>query len=245
MSKYYIPGLAVAIAFILGIMAYQVTNAQTPTPEPAPILTYEKSADVEGNLIIWTLSVTNSGDADSNSQTVQDTLPAGVDWYILEDNINCSLVPSITDGRLRLGCDPFIVPKRDLSGEDTDGYRFVTIFGYASQCGFYNNAAQFNVFTVRLASALVPCPDMVTPVPPTSTPVTVIPATETPTPVSTVTTPVPTSTPKIIPSITPKPPATGNGISTPPDSDSFYALAVMVLGLGILGMYVSWKQYKR
>lgn len=195
-----------AVLVALAPLAVLIAHAA----EPAPILTFSNSASVDGHYVEFTLAVSNAGDADSNSQTVQDTLPAGADWAIVEDTIGCSLAPSLLPNRTKLDCQPFIVPKRDLSGVDTDGLKFVTIGGILDQCGDVSNAALFNLATIRATTVSIACPATPTPVP-------------TSPPVSSTTRPVelPTSTPTAtlaptktaVPgaSSTPKPPNTGTG----------------------------------
>ena len=200
--------------------------------EPAPVLTYSKSAAVDGSYIEWTLAVSNSGDADSESQTVQDTLPSGADWAIVEDTIGCELGPSSLANRLKLSCDKFIVPKKNLDGVDTDGLRFVTVGGIVDRCGDYLNTAQFNFAILRSTAVSIACP--ATPVPPTATS----------TPVPTVTTgpvelPTPTPTKTAIPSssVIPRPPNTGSGPVDVADSSkgqlTAFVVALVSLGVGV------------
>ena len=206
--------------------------------DPAPVLTYSKTAAVDGSYIEWTLAVTNSGDADSESQTVQDTLPSGADWAIVEDTIGCELGPSSLANRLKLSCDKFIVPKRDLEGVDTDGLRFVTIGGIVDKCGDYLNTAQFNFAILRSTAVSIACPATPTPVP-TNTPTA---PTATSTPVPTVTTgpvelPAPTKT-AAVPSNVPKPPNTGSGpvdvAASPSNQLSAFSVALLAMGVGLV-----------
>lgn len=199
------------IVIIGALLMVGVVHADTPTPEPAPRLTYSKSAAVDGHYVEWTISVTNSGDADSNSQTVQDTLPTGSDWVIVKDTIGCELVPSLTPGRVKLDCNRFIVPKRDLTGVDTDGIKFVTIGGIVDKCGEYSNAALFNFVIVRATVINIPCPATPTPIPATPTPTMGITTTNTPNPTQPTSTPTSTPTMRIVP----LPPNTGNYKSEP------------------------------
>lgn len=192
--------------------SYKVISAQTATPEPAAKLSYAKYVYVDSHYVQWTLSVTNSGNKDSNSQTIQDTLPAGADWTIVEGNINCELISSSIAGRVKLSCDPFTVSKRQLNETKDDfvnGNRFIVISGVVDTCGVYTNTAVFNFISVRTATADVVCPATPTPVP-TMTP-TQIPATNTPNPTITPT-PTISNPPTQIPTATfiPKPPNTGN-----------------------------------
>ena len=204
--------------------------------DPAPVLTYSNTAAVDGSYIEWTLAVTNSGDADSESQTVQDTLPSGADWAIVKDTIGCELGPSATAGKLKLSCDKFIVPKKNLEGVDTDGLRFVTVGGIVDRCGVYLNTAQFNFAILRSTAVSIACPATPTPVP-TNTPTA---PTATSTPVPTVTTgpvelPTPTKTAIPSSSVIPLAPRTGGG-PAPAGESSKWLFAV--LGLGALAFGV-------
>ena len=100
---------AIVVVILGALLMVRTAHADTPTPEPTPRLTYAKVATVDNHYVEWTLSVTNSGDADSGSQTIQDTLPTGSDWVIVKDTIGCELVPSLGAGRVKLDCSPFIV----------------------------------------------------------------------------------------------------------------------------------------
>jgi uncharacterized repeat protein (TIGR01451 family) len=203
-----------AIAWLIAIVAaFALFAVIAHAAEPAPALTYSNSAAVDGHYVEFTLAVSNAGDADSNSQTVQDTLPAGADWAIVEDTIGCSLAPSLLPNRTKLDCQPFIVPARDLSGVDTDGLKFVTIGGIVDDCGDVSNAVLFNLATVRVTTVSIACPATPT-LPPSAT--ATPPATVTSGPVEL---PTSTPTPTIAPtktsvpgaSSTPKPPNTGTG----------------------------------
>ena len=198
--------------------------------DPAPVLTYSKSAAVDGSYIEWKLAVSNSGDADSESQTAQDTLPSGADWAIVEDTIGCELGPSSLANRLKLSCDKFIVPKKNLEGVDTDGLRFVTVGGIVDRCGVYLNTAQFNFAILRSTAVSIACPATPTPVAVTSTPV---PAVTT----GPVELPTPTPTKTAIPSssVIPLAPRTGGG-PAPAGESSEWLFAV--LGLGALAFGV-------
>lgn len=224
----------IAIVAAFAVFATLATQwRESSAAEPAPVLTYSKSAAVDDHYIEWTLAVSNAGDADSNSQTVQDTLPAGADWAIVEDSIGCELVPSATAGKLKVSCDKFIVPARDLEGVDTDGLRFVTIGGIVEACGDYSNTAQFNFAILRSTTVTVACPATPTPVPTVAT-----------TPAPTVTTgPVelptatPTKTAAAIPSTTPKPPNTGTGplevADSPRNQLTAFVVFLLCLGAGV------------
>lgn len=201
-------GIAWLIAIIAAFALFTVIAAHAA--EPAPALTFSNVATVDGHYVEFTAAISNSGDADSSSQTVQSTLPAGSDWAIVEDTIGCSLAPSLLQGRTKLDCDPFIVPARDLSGVDTDGLRFVTIGGIVDNCGDVSNAVLFNLATVRVTTVSIACPATPT-LPPSAT--ATPPATVTSGPVELPTsTPTPTATKTAATgaSSTPKPPATGD-----------------------------------
>lgn len=195
--------IVMALAVIVGLGLYTVTAATpTPTPVPSPIMTYSKFSQAGENYIAWILVAQNSGNADSDSQTVQDTLPAGADWTITQDGIGCELVPSLLPNRVKLSCNPFIVQKRHINAEGSNfvnGSRSVIIGGVVDKCGDYNNVAIFNFLTIRQNTATVDCPATPTPTTPITTP-------EPTTPVPTSTQPISTPTPRI----TPLPPNTGN-----------------------------------
>lgn len=213
--------------------AAAIDPTPTPTPVPAPRLTYEKSTggDVDiGGLIGFAISVTNTGNADSSPQTVQDTLPGNVDWWIASDTWGCQLSPSTLPGRLVLRCDPVVVAKRHLNERADDfvnGSASVTIIGQAFQCGPYFNVAVFNgALPSAPAIAHVRCPATPTPSPtPTSTPTptaTAPPATSTPAPTATQPPPTPTE-PIATPTraAIPGAPRTGNTTGVPADGAGF------------------------
>ena len=208
--------------------------------DPAPVLTYSKTAAVDGSYIEWTLAVSNSGNSDSEEQSVADTLPSGADWAIVEDTIGCELGPSTLANRLKLSCDKFIVPKRDLEGVDTDGLRFVTIGGIVDKCGDYLNTALFNFAILRSTAVSIACPATPTPVP-TNTP-TAPTATSTPVPaVTTGPVELPTLTPTktAIPSssVIPLPPRSGNSpmdvADSPSNQLSAFSVALLAMGAGV------------
>lgn len=241
-----------AIAWLIAIVAafalFMVVSVRAA--EPAPILTYSNTASVDAHYVEFTLAVSNAGDADSNSQTVQTTLPARADWAIVEDTIGCSLAPSLLPNRTKLDCQPFIVPKRDLSGVDTDGLRFVTIGGIVDQCGDVSDAALFNLAIIRATTVSIACPATPTPVP-TSPPVT---STTGPVELPTVTptaTLAPTKTAVPGASSTPKPPATGTG---PADQRAvrddrldaaIVFLVFLTLGLVVVGVPLTYTKARR
>ncbi|MCC6959440.1 MAG: hypothetical protein IT301_06295 [Dehalococcoidia bacterium] len=239
--------LAFFMMLILGLAAAVATAA-----EPSAVLSFSNTAAVDGHYVEFSISVSNSGDADSGSQTVQSTLPAGADWAIVEDTIGCSLAPSLLQGRTKLDCDPFIVPKRDLDGVDTDGLKFVTIGGVVDQCGDISNAALFNLATIRSTTVNIPCPATPTPIPTATAP----PITATTGPVE-----LPTSTPTatIAPaktavpgaSTTPRPPNTGTG---PADqravrddrlSAALVFLIALTAGVALLAVPLSYTRSRR
>ena len=219
-------GLAIAVVAM-------ITTTVALATEPAAILTYSNTAAVDGSYVEFTLAVSNSGDSDSKEQSVADTLPAGADWAIVEDTIGCELGPSTLANRLKLTCEKFIVPARDLEGVDTDGLRFVTIGGIVDECGVYLNTAQFNFAILRSTAVSIACP--ATPVPPTAPAVTS-------TPVPTVTTgpvelPTPTKTAIPSSSVIPRPPNTGSGpvdvADSPKGQLTAFVVALVSLGVGV------------
>lgn len=232
--------LAVAAFVALVGLVTQADAQTTPIPEPAPKLAYSKlpgPAVSVGGVISFTITVTNSGNADSGSQTMVDTLPAGVDWQIATDSFGCSLGPSAIEGRRLLSCGPVIVEKRHINdaGDDFEnGAASVTVRGVAFSCGPYFNVALFNGLNPVASTAQVLCPETPTPTPtqppPTSTPTAPPAATATPTQVP------PTATPT---RFVPLPPSTGNtgpGTADAPASPNYAALLALMLiipGLGI------------
>lgn len=209
-------------ALIFAAIAFAATP--TPTPEPAPRLTYSKIAgpDVDvGGLISFTISVTNSGNANSGSQTAQDTLPGALDWFIGADTWGCALSPSSTVGRTVLRCEPAIAVARHLNEAEDDfinGSVSVTVVAQAQTCGVFANFAVIDGAVPVSAFATVRCPVTPTPVPTaTATPA---PPTPTPTPIATATAPSPTALPATEeptiaprPQVTPLPPKTGSGVA--------------------------------
>ena len=244
--KRFWPQLALGAAIILGLAWISVAQAvtPTPTPEPAAKLTYTKTAgdavDI-GGLIEFTISITNSGNLDSNSQTVYDTLPGGVDWWIVEDSWGCELSASNIAGRTLLSCEPAIVERRHLNATEDDfvnGKVSVTVVGQAFQCGPYFNVAVFNrVLPSNPAIAMVRCPATPTPIPSTNTPTptstTVVTRVPTTTPVPTLTQPISTPTSAFIPG----PPKTGNSeVATGSDWNWIILMGevLIVLGAGLI-----------
>lgn len=242
---------AIVAAFTLVPVAFAADP--TPTPEPAAKLAFNKTATAEtdiGGIVGYTISVTNSGNADSDSQTMQDTLPAGVDWYIAADSWGCTLAPSVTPGRTVLRCGPAVAGKRHLNATEDDfvnGQLSVTVFGQAYQCGAYFNVAVFNGQVPSTpAIASVRCPATPTPIPATPTPTSVATATPTPTqppaPTATVAPPTPT-----VALTVPLAPKTGDSAPTVQQGESevaWSALAalggIILFGLSIAG----WRRYR-
>ena len=225
--------LVLAVAAVVALTGLTQTNAQTATPEPSPKLTYSKIAGPAvpvGGLVTFTVSVVNSGNADSNAQAMQDTLPAGIDWQIATDTFGCSLGPSAIVGRTLLSCGPVIVEQRHINKTQDDfenGVASVTVVGIANVCGPLFNVALFNGFNPVAATADVLCPTPVPTATPTQTPV---PSTPTPT----ATQPPPTATPtQFVPTATPTqriaplPPNTGNSDGGKPGTDVAYGLLVV------------------
>ena len=229
----------ILVSLAVGLMA-AIVSSSAIAAEPTAVLSYSKSSTVTGNYVTWTLAVSNSGNSDSEEQSVTDTLPAGADWSIVANNISCDLTQSALANRLKLSCDKFIVPKRDLEGVDTDGLRFVTIGGIVDKCGDYLNTAQFNFAILRSTAVSIACPATPTPVP-TNTP-TAPTATSTPVPVVTtgpVELPTLTPTKTAIPSssVIPRPPNTGSGPG-PAGESSGADWLFAVLGLGAMGFTI-------
>lgn len=218
----------------------------TPTTVPAPILTYSKVAGADapiGGLIGYTISITNSGNASSTSQTMQDTLPGGVDWFIASDGWGCSLSPSTLTGRVILRCESIIVGPRQLNAAKdafVNGYVSVTVVGQAFVCGPYFNTAIFNGLFPASAVASVTCPVTPTPTPqpPTPTPIPPTPtATSTPIPPTataeppTATQPPATSTRP--PGRAPGPPNTGDSQPSEDTAPYLVLLSGLLLAAGV------------
>lgn len=227
--------ITMMIAALAALTMFGVAYAVDPTPTatPAPKLSFGKTgtADTDiGGIVGFTISVTNSGNADSESQTMQDTLPGGVDWWIAADSWGCTLAPSVTAGRTVLRCGPAVAVKRHLNATADDfvnGSLSVTVFGQAFQCGAYFNVAVFNgQIPSNPAIVNVRCP--VTPTPAaTSTPIPTQTAQPTQVP------PEPTKVPqKPEPSRpAPKPPTTGNSRSGVPDSGNGWPWGIIVIAV--------------
>lgn len=198
--------------------------------DPVAVLSFAKSAQVDGNRVAFTLTVQNSGLAPSDSQTAQDTLPAGGDWFIVSDSMGCDLTTSALAGRMLLNCGPFIVPPRHINeaGDDFEnGVNQVTVSAVL-ECGTYRNTATFNFVEQRSSTVSIPCPETPTPTP-TQAP---------PTPTATATPPPPTAT-ATVPAATvsptrnvPLPPNTGD--SAPHESTTTVSWLYAVLGFAAL-----------
>ena len=228
----------IGCVFALGTYTAFAQESPTPTP-PVARLQFAKSGQVSDNIIVWTVSITNTGNADSNSQTIQDILPAGVYWSVSTvKGLVCVVGPSITDTtRQIMTCNTDTVPKAYFDKDKfaiVNGLASVSIYGYAEKCGIYRNIAVRNGLDVVTATVDLPCPTP-TPVPPTATP------TQTSTPVITSTnTPIPvppTSTPTATPTsrIAPLPPKTGNSCGTPETAYDVVLVGslLILVGLGI------------
>lgn len=231
----------------------QVAQQATATPTPAPVLTFTKVAaayDVApGDFVSYTLTVTNSGNADAKALHIQDPLPAGVVWFIGTDTVGCAL-----NGTL-LVCGPFDVGRRHLNEAEDDfvnGSVSVTVYGIApAACGPLANAAILvdatgkPIATAR-STISVRCPATATPTPtltPTPTP-TRLPPTEAPSsPTQPRSTPTEAPTQPPVNALTPKPPNTGSGIGSSRTADLgmwlFGGLGAGTLAFGLAGVYVS------
>lgn len=223
-----------------------LAESPTPTP-PAARLQFSKTGQLSGNIITWTISITNSGNKNSDSQTIQDILPAGVYWSVSSiAGLTCSVGPVITDTtRQVLECNTLSVPKAEFDNNlfaIVNGLAQVNVYGYAEKCGVYHNIAVRNSLDVVSASVDVPCPTpTATPtVPPTATPTQtptmVVTATNTPIPVSPTSTPSPTPTTKIVP----LPPKTGNTTGTPETAYDVILIGSLFILTGlVIAVYTS------
>lgn len=240
------------VAF-LAFAAFRTADAQSA---PVPNLSFSKSAvdSVPGGTVAYTLAVTNSGSADSNSQTIQDDLPAGFEWFLGESTMKCSL--DTEDGAQVLHCGPFVVEQRHLNETASDfvnGLAFVTVYAEAQACGSWPNTALLRddetgkVTSSTLAILDVTCPTPTpTPVTPTATPTSPPAATATPTFPATPAIIVVTATPTPF-RIVPLPPNTGTGPGTDGVQDgagiTFYTVLLGLFGLGILT--AAWSVWAR
>lgn len=249
--------IAIACAFAASILTIGQVSAQSP---PSPKLSYHKVAGPEvpiGGGISFTMSISNSGNLDSGSQTLQDVLPDGIDWQIAP---GYSWDECAIEGQ-QLLCSAATVPKPFIvGGVIVNGSVHVTVTGIALECGDYENTAIFNSTTIRRAVASVTCPPTPTPTP-TNTPVViVVTATPTNTPFPPTLTPTPppssTSTPVVVTAtptvrIAPGPPNTGG---SPPSAYAesgsiapqlaIAGLVAIALGTGILG-FRGWRSERR
>jgi len=210
----------IGCVFALGLYTVSAQESPTPTP-PTARLQFTKSGQVSDNIIVWTISITNTGNAPSNPQTIQDILPAGAYWSVASiKGLDCTVGQSITDTtRQIMNCDTKTVPKATFDQDKfaiVNGLAQVSVYGYAEKCGTYRNIAVRNGIDVVTATVDIACP---TPTPtatatatatPTQTSTPVITATNTPTPVPSTSTPSPIPTSRIAP----LPPNTGNSDST-------------------------------
>ena len=243
--KNYVIGFVIGVVLALGMWGVVQAVEPTPTVTPKAVLSYSKTASPEteiGGIISFSHSVTNIGNKDSDSQTAVDTLPGGVDWWIVSDSWGCTLAPSSTVGRTVLRCGDAIVQRRHLNQTEDDfvnGVISVTVFGQAYQCGSYFNTAVFNgLMPSNPAIAYVKCPATPTPVA-TATPVpptpTVVAPTQTPQIVYVEVTP----TPK--PVVVPKPPATGNSVGS--DSGIDWGFLWIVSAIAVIILMVVAKHF--
>lgn len=222
----------------------------TPTPEPAPVIHFTKTATVVGDFVSYTITVTNSGNSQTTDLTVVDTLPAGIDWFVMTDTMDCGIGPSATPGRELLSCGPFVTEPRHLNDAEDDfvnGSNSVTVGGIVSRCGdFVNTALLFPSGTIASATANVPCPatptPTATPITPTATP-TQPPPTATPTMATPTEPPVSTTRPS---SSTLKPPNTGSGSSIN-SSGPTLAFEISVFGSAavvfLIGLFAIWRRH--
>lgn len=242
--------LTLLCAGIVSATILATAVAATPTPEPAAKLAYGKSASVDAaGVIIYVISVTNSGNLDSDSQTMQDVLPAGIEWNVAADTWGCSIDASpFLPGRAVLSCDPAIVEKRHLNAAEDDfenGTISVSVYGGAEACGLYSNTARFNAGAIsRTAAVSIPCPEAPTPVPtatlsPTATPSPVLPTTTAA--ISFTPTPQPAVTPI---RVAPGPPSTGNTVASVPEGEGL-ALTVAWVLTGLIGLGgITWAAWR-
>lgn len=256
MSRFLRSPLLVASLFAIAIAFFATSAvAQTPTPEPGPVISFTKvgSNDPTSDVVEFTLTATNlapnpTGD---NSQTVSeqiildDPLPAGTVWFLAS-----------TEG---FTCDPLVIPYhlhcvatglrgRHLNDTKTDfvyDAARVTVRGIRLTCGPVSNTAILtgdDFEGAKRASAVaygIPC---ATPVPPTPT---ATPPPPTPTSTAIAATPTPVViivevTPTARPSTVPAPPKTGNTQTDQPvDQTLSYVLSVLTGGL-ILCIGLAW-----
>jgi len=121
---------AIVAAFAIVGTAYAVTP--TPTPEPAPIVTFGKTSAISGSFVSFTITVTNSGNSQTEELTVVDTLPSGIDWFLTADSMGCTIGPSTVPNRQLLSCGPFVTEARHLNAAKdnfVNGVNYVTVAG--------------------------------------------------------------------------------------------------------------------
>ena len=234
----------IGCVFALGTYTAFAQESPTPTP-PSAKLQFAKSGQVSDHIIIWTVSIANTGNADSSSQTIQDILPAGVYWSVSSvQGLDCTITTSVTDlTRQIMTCSTSTVPKAYFDEDRftiVNGLAQVSIYGYAEQCGSYRNVAVRNGLDVVTATVTIDCPTPTPTATPIQTSTPVITATNTPIPVPPTSTPSPTPTTRIVP----LPPKTGNSSGTPETAyDVILVGSVLILiGLGITAYTTRRKQ---
>ena len=246
MTKRLIVWLTAALA-ALSMIGVTLAATPTPTPEPAPIVTFGKTSAVSGSFVSFTITVTNSGNSQTEELTVVDTLPAGIDWFLTADSMGCQLGPSAIPNRQLLSCGPFVTVARHLNeAKDNfvNGVNYVTVAGVMGNCGVISNTALLlpgGLF--RTAFAENPCPATPTPtVAPTLTPTPVPP---TPTSIPTA---VPTQAPPTPAATLPAPGAPKTGDSAPAvqaESEVAWSALAALAGIIIVGMSIAgWRRYR-
>lgn len=228
------------ILSIIGVMAGLAIMYGADAATPAPILSIFKTVNSTspvqtGELISYTISITNSGSADSSQVNMVDALPdTGAPWTVLSGSgFDCEI------SHRTLSCTIDNIVKRHINEAGTDfenGFASVTVYSIAGTCdqSYLNLGATFLAPSWDMAGASGPaliktiaCPTpsptpspTATPTTPPPTPTTAIP-TESPfTPTVYTSTPIPIITTAIP---TPKPPATGSGVS-PADLPAYWML---------------------
>ena len=242
---YKLGGLSIALAVIVVALAavFRTADAQSAVPD----LSFSKSAtdSVPGGQVAFTLAVSNSGGADSHSQTIQDELPTGFEWFLSSSNIECDLDPA--DGvetTQVLRCGPFVVEARHLNDSRSDfvnGLAFVTVVAEANHCGSWPNTALIRddvtgvVSSSSLAVLDVTCPTPTPTATPTNPPATATPVPTFPAEPSVI---IVTATPTKTPILNiPKPPNTGTGPATESAQDGVgIGLMTTLLGLFAIGI---------
>lgn len=227
MTKRLIAWLTAAL-IALSMIGVALAVTPTPTPEPAPIVSFGKTSAVSGSFVSFTITVTNSGNSQTEELTVVDTLPAGIDWFLTADSMGCQIGPSAIPNRQLLSCGPFVTVARHLNeAKDNfvNGVNYVTVAGVMGNCGVISNTALLlpdGLF--RTAFAENPCPATPTPVPATPTP-TSVPTATPPAPTATVAPPTPTVA---LPA--PLAPKTGNTQAGVPSEGNGWPWAFVAIG---------------